>query len=150
MKTAEMKACPLCGKECAVRGGGLTHHIKWHTRQGDLSKDCNIGEGGVIMNTAEAEGDYLDRAFLRFASTGTCAIQLDHPLIMPRRRIAKRILFLTHGALFGDPRGVIVGMAGGGCEVLRLNKPSKTQLMRVGLPSALADVVLAKLKGLTE
>jgi hypothetical protein len=120
--------------------------MRAHQRRGDLSKGCYIGESNSIISSGDADIAYLSHAIGTLFRTGAVAIQVEHPELFQKRRVSKQILFITHGRLFGDPRGLVVGLLGGGCELLRLDNLKATQLIRAGLPAQQAKEVVAAIE----
>jgi len=146
MVAAKIRNCPICEMPCKVRGGGYTHHMKWHERQGDINKDCNTGKTRDIIDTGGQE--YISRALHRLLATGACAIAIQDPRMFRKGRIAKPVLFITMGYHFGDPRAVVFGMAGGGCEACKIDDLRVTSLIRVGLQGDLAKHIVTSLRSL--
>lgn len=148
-KPREMRECPLCGVECAVRGGGFTHHMKWHERVGDLgivNKELHTSTEVSIIERGGAGS--LDDMLRRLLEEGVVALACDSPKIFPKSRIGKQVLFISMGRLYGDPRGIVFGLSGGGCEICKINDLRVTQLIRIGLPADMARAIVETLRPL--
>lgn len=119
--------------------------MRWHERRGDLSKDCSIPPSQVTIPDRNPEDDALSYEIRKLFATGACALAVTNPAFK-KRRIEKQVLFLTLGRIYGDDRGLVAGLSGGGCELLRLDNLKATQLIRIGLPDRLAKMVKTEIE----
>ena len=136
--------CSLCGRMFKT-GGGYSSHMRSHQSNLDIGKDFDIGKDGDIIKSS---GGSLGKLLERLLVEGIVAVEVDGPRIFKKSRIGKHVLFIAMGSTFGDPRGIMFALAGGGCEVIRLNDLRVSPLIRVGLQADMAREIICQLRKL--
>lgn len=139
--------CGLCGRMIAEAGAGHAHHMRYHKIKGDY-KDCHTPKNGV---TLKSSGDHhtpnpLMVRLIPLLRGKAVALKVDDPRAAKKRRIKNNVLFITPGSQYGDPGVVVFALAGGGCEVARVDDLRASQLVMVGLSASIASILIEQLR----
>lgn len=138
--------CPVCDAEVSTHWKPWRSHMSTHLDLASDNKDCYTGNTPAIIDPENEESPV--RQFIEHAvRTGVVAVAVEHKKLFSKKRIKKNVLFITMGRMFGDPRAVVFGLSGGGCEVCDINDLKVTPLVsRVGIPASMAQDIVAALK----